>query len=186
MPAPRLITAEDLYRFRLVSDPQISPGGDRVAYAEQWADTRENKYFSNLWMAPEGVDGEPRAFTTGNQSDRAPRWSPDGRTLAFLSDRDEKCQIWTIPTDGGEAKQLTQLEEGSIGDFDWSPDGTRLVFSYRPKRNGRGRRPSKSGKKRSAPLLPSTSAASSTGKRASGTSGTSGATSSSWTLGPAR
>lgn len=132
MPERRLITAEDLLRFQLVSDPQISPDGERVVYALQRTDVEKNRCFSNLWLAQADGSGA-RAFTRGDQSDRSPRWSPDGNSIAFVSDRDEKCQLWLIPADGGEAAQLTSLEEGAIGEIHWSPDGTRIALTFRPK-----------------------------------------------------
>jgi dipeptidyl aminopeptidase/acylaminoacyl peptidase len=132
MPDRRPITAEDLFRFRLAADPVISPDGERVAYSVQRTDLEKNKYFTNLRVA--AADGsDDRAFTSGDQSDKAPQWSPDGRWLAFLSDRGEKSQLWRIALDGGEAERLTELEEGSIGEFRWSPDGGRIAFTYRPK-----------------------------------------------------
>lgn len=128
----RPITAEDFFRLKLVSDPQIDPTGTQIVYALQRTDREQNKYFSNLWMV--GADGqENRPFTQGDQSDRSSRWSPDGQSIAFLSDRGETSQLWLISARGGEARKLTSLEEGSIADFSWSPDGTRLLFRYRPK-----------------------------------------------------
>jgi dipeptidyl aminopeptidase/acylaminoacyl peptidase len=130
-PARRLIRAEDLFALRLVSDPQISPDGTRIAFVLQRTDLEQNQYVSDLWLvAREG--GEARPFTTGDARDTAPRWSPDGRWLAFLSDRDETSQLWLIPADGGEARKLTSLPEGTITAPVWSPDGTRLLFAYRP------------------------------------------------------
>jgi len=128
----RLITPEDVFRFQLVSDAQLSPDGARVAYVLQWTNRDENRYFSNVWVVP--CDGRaPRPFTRGDHGDRSPRWAPDGGSLAFLSDRGEKTQIWRIPADGGEAEALTTLEEGSVGELCWSPDGERIAFTYRSK-----------------------------------------------------
>jgi dipeptidyl aminopeptidase/acylaminoacyl peptidase len=130
-PARRLICAEDLFALRLVTDPQMSPDGTRIAFVVQRTDLDKNRYVSNLWLvAREG--GEPRPFTNGDARDSAPRWSPDGRWLAFLSDRDETSQVWLIPVDGGEARKITSLPEGSLTPPVWSPDGTRLLFAYRP------------------------------------------------------
>jgi len=73
----RLITAEDLYKFELISGIEISPNGKHVIYAQQRVDQKTEKTFSNLWLVPtEG--GEPCQFTYGDQNDRAPKWSPDG------------------------------------------------------------------------------------------------------------
>src|SRR3569623_2770863 len=131
-PERRPITHEDLFRLRLVTDPQISPDGAQIAYVVQRTDREKNKYFTSIWLA--AVDGgDARAFTGGDSGARYPRWSPDGRSIAFLSDRGEKAQIWRIRRVGGEAEALTSLEEGAIGAMAWSPDGTRIAFSYRPK-----------------------------------------------------
>jgi dipeptidyl aminopeptidase/acylaminoacyl peptidase len=128
----RLITAEDLFRFRLVSDAQISPDGANVVYVSKRTDVEKNKYFSGLWLVSADGEGD-RPFTQGDQSDHSPRWAPDGRSMAFVSDRGEKCQLWRIPFAGGEAAKLTDLEEGAIGEIHWSPDGTRIAFTYRTK-----------------------------------------------------
>ncbi|MCS7065291.1 MAG: S9 family peptidase [Fimbriimonadales bacterium] len=127
----RTITIEDLFRIRLLGSPQIAPDGSRVVFVYKWIDAEKNKYFSNLWMVPfEG--GEARPFTYGEWSDSQPRWSPDGKQIAFVSNRQKpKSQIYVIPADGGEARPITHLEEGSIGEFAWSPDGTRIAFTYR-------------------------------------------------------
>lgn len=131
-PSPRPITAEDLLHLKLISDPQVSPDGRRVVYVLQRTDREQNKYFSSLWVVDADDTGN-RPFTQGDQNDRSPRWAPDGSGIAFLSDRDEKSQLWLIPADGGEACRLTDLEEGSIAEFHWSPDGSRIALRYRPK-----------------------------------------------------
>lgn len=129
----RGITAEDLYRFQIITTPCISPDGRYVVFSLQRVEQKTEKKFSNLWLAPV-EQGAPRQFTYGDQVDSQPRWSPDGRQIAFLSNRkDEKqFQIYTIPIDGGEARPLTDLK-GEFGGFEWSPDGTRLVCSFRKK-----------------------------------------------------
>ena len=77
------------------------------------------------------VEGSPRQFTSG-EKDSHGRWSPDGNTIALISNRDENHpQIFTIPAAGGEATALTNFPEGSIGSFKWSPDGTMLAVSFR-------------------------------------------------------
>ena len=129
----RLLTAHDLYLFHLISQPQISPHGDLAVYCEHSVDEKTEKKYAHLW-AVSLPDGEPRQITYGKQSDTAPRFSPDGRTIAFLSNREDEKQpqIYLLPTDGGEARRLTDLK-GTIGSFSWSPDGTRLLLQFRAK-----------------------------------------------------
>jgi dipeptidyl aminopeptidase/acylaminoacyl peptidase len=133
MPKKRHIIAEDLYRFQLIYDCQISPDGRQVVFNLRRVDKKSQKEYVNLWLVP--VDGGgARQFTYGDQVDRQPRWSPDGHQIAFISNRgDEKQpQIYVIPIDGGEARPLTKLK-GEIGSFQWSPDGQRLVCAFRKK-----------------------------------------------------
>jgi Tol biopolymer transport system component len=112
----RPTTAQDLTRLRGVSDPQISADGRRVAFVVTTASEERDEYLSNIWVVPvEG--GEPRRFTTGPTRDTHPRWSPDGRWLAFVSDRGpkKKSQLYAMSVDGGEAIQMTDLANGVHG-----------------------------------------------------------------------
>ena len=135
MPArkKRAITAEDLYRFQYVTNCQLSPDGQVVVFCLWRVDDKKQKKYSNLWIVPTG-QGVPRQFTYGDQVDSQPRWSPDGREIAFISNRgDEKQpQIYLIPLDGGEARPLTDLK-GEWGGFEWSPDGRQLACNFRKK-----------------------------------------------------
>ncbi len=128
---PRFVTAEDLYRYELLTDAQIAPDGRHVVYAVQRVDDKTEKRYSNLWVVPTDR-GPARQFTYGNQSDTYPRWSPDGQTIAFLSNRgnEQQAQIYLIPFDGGEARPLTSMK-GSFAGFEWSPDGKKLVCQFR-------------------------------------------------------
>ena len=104
------VTAEDLYSLEQASGVRISPDGRFIVYCLKWVDRKSEKKFSNLWVvSTEG--GAPRRFTSGDQVDHLPVWSPDSTRIAFLSNRkDEKqFQIHVIPIDGGEAQRLTDV-----------------------------------------------------------------------------
>ncbi|MCB9419295.1 MAG: S9 family peptidase [Ardenticatenaceae bacterium] len=132
-PTKRQIQAEDLYRYQRVFDPKISPDGSNIVLCVEHVDQKTEKKHVNLWLV--AVENKSvRQFTFGNYSDTRPAWSPDGRQIAFLSNRgDEKQpQIYLIPIDGGEARPLTQMK-GSFGSFEWSPNGQNFVCQFRRK-----------------------------------------------------
>ncbi len=128
----RLISAEDLYRIEILSEPRIAPDGKHVLYCQQRVDKKTEKKYTNLWMVPTS-GGLPKQFTYGDQTDSSPRWSADGKQIAFLSNRgnkDKPKQIYIIPFDGGEARPLTEIE-GEIELIGWSPDGRKLLCAIR-------------------------------------------------------
>ncbi len=126
----RPLTIEDLYEFTLPGDPNLSPDRTRVAVSVQHIDKESDEYRSAIWLFPLAA-GEPIQLTSGRWPDGSPRWSPDGKWLAFTSKRDDEVpQIWLLPTGGGEARQLTHLDNGA-GDPAWSPDSRRLAFTSR-------------------------------------------------------
>jgi dipeptidyl aminopeptidase/acylaminoacyl peptidase len=124
---------EDVYELVNATDPRISPDGSRVAFVVTLADEEANDYRSAIWVAPMDGAEEPRQFTSGEKRDTTPRWSPDGRRLAFASSRgDEKAPaaIYVIPAEGGEARKVTNEKE-SVEAIAWSPDSTRIAYSAR-------------------------------------------------------
>jgi dipeptidyl aminopeptidase/acylaminoacyl peptidase len=137
------MTAEDLYAFRFLADAQLSPDGERVAFVVRTVAPERDGYRSAIWLVPFDGSKEATRFTSGSGQDAQPRWSPDGRTLAFLSDRGvpaEKADgkgkkgkpknVFVLSLDGGEARQLTTFED-DCGDIVWSPDGRRLAFTLK-------------------------------------------------------
>lgn len=122
----RPMKVEDLFRFKRLSDPQISPDGKYVAYVETVVDLQANKTSSSIWLAPTSR-GEPRQLTTSGKKDRHPRWSPDGKWILFESDRSNTSQLYVISLTGGEAKQLTSISTGA-SDAIWSPTGDQIAF----------------------------------------------------------
>ena len=124
----RRLVPEDLYRLVFVSDPQISPDGKRLAYVKTTIDEKTKEYRSRIWVVPTDGSGKPRQFTSGPKQDTTPRWSPDGTKLAFVSDRNGEKQIFVMPTEGGEAYQVTKMWRGATNPV-WSPDGSKIAFT---------------------------------------------------------
>ena len=127
----RRMEAEDLYRFRLISDCRISPDGSSVIYVLNRVERKTEKKFANLWMVPVR-GGNPVQFTQGDQIDSSPRWSPDGSRIAFLSNRGgaQNPHLHVIPVGGGEAKKVVDLR-GEFGDFVWANDNKTVYFAFR-------------------------------------------------------
>ena len=140
---PRPARPDDLYRLAVPFEPRLSPDGRTVAFTVKRSAVGRDGYRHAIWLAPTDGSAEARRLTIGARTDRHPRFSPDGRTLAFISDRRllveeepdrpkeakdrEDCdQVHLLPLDGGEARRLTDLPRG-VDAFAWSPDGTRLA-----------------------------------------------------------
>jgi dipeptidyl aminopeptidase/acylaminoacyl peptidase len=127
---PRPITVDDLFQIREVSDPQLSPNAQSVAYTVKTLLLKEDKSEERIWTVPT-AGGDATPMSAEGVSSSHPRWSPDGKFLAFLSARNEgKTQIWLLNRSGGEAQRLTDTPQ-DVDDFAWSPDSTRLVVILR-------------------------------------------------------
>ncbi len=128
MAEKRPMTLDDFWSLKTVSDVRLSPDGATVAYVVGSYDEARNAVHSAIWLAALSGD-EPRRFTSGEAADMTPRWSPDGRRLAFVSTRHEgKPQIFVIDVAGGEPRRLTNAPEGAYAPL-WSPDGARLCYT---------------------------------------------------------
>src|SRR5262244_1890319 len=122
----RRFTIDDLLKVRRVSDPQLSPKGDFVAFTITDMDVAANKGTTQIYLVPLG-GGEVRQLTNDEHSSASPRWSPVGEKLAFVSARDGDDEIWTIDVSSGSLKKITTISTGA-GDPVWSPDGRWLAF----------------------------------------------------------
>ena len=128
--AQRAITIDDRFQIREVAGPQLSPDVQWVAYTVNTMSLKEDKTEERIWMVP-FAGGEAIPLTAEGVSSSHPRWSPDGKYLAFLSARHEgKTQVWLLNRTGGEAQQLTDTPQ-AVDNFVWSPDGQRLCLILR-------------------------------------------------------
>ena len=123
----RAITVDDYLALKSVGNPQLSPDGKWVAYTVTEPSLKDNRGITRIWLG-DVASGSVRQLTAGLGSDRQPRWSPDGRTLAFVSTRENGAQLWVLPIAGGEARRLTSLADG-VFDPLWLPDGTGLIVT---------------------------------------------------------
>ncbi len=128
------ITAEDLWKLERPAQPTLSPDGAQACVSITSYDMKENKGRASLWLLS-AFGGEPRRLTTAGEKDGEPRWSPDGRWIAFVAKRsgidgakdDAETQVYMIAPDGGEARRLTDIATGAFG-IKWFPDSRRIAF----------------------------------------------------------
>ena len=124
--AQQKLTPADIFQLEYAADPQISPDGQWIVYVRQWQDLMTDRRYSNLWLVKaDGSDHRP--LTTGKLVESQPRWSPDGKRIAYLSNKDDAPQIYVRWMDGG----LTQAVTNSMtppSTPTWSPDGNSIAF----------------------------------------------------------
>ena len=116
-----------------LSDPRVSPDGTSIAFVVRSIDAGANEYRSAVWLTDADGASPPRQLTDGRARDRCPRWSPDGRWLAFVSSRDASpsaASVLLLPLRGGEARSVVTHDD-DIDDLAWSPDGSRLAYTAR-------------------------------------------------------
>ncbi|HEV2990234.1 MAG TPA: prolyl oligopeptidase family serine peptidase, partial [Candidatus Angelobacter sp.] len=139
----RSITEKDLFQFNWIGDPQISPDGSRVAFVKVSVNDKKDGYDTSIWSVSIRGDEQPVRIGSGNH-DSSPRWSPDGKWLAFIrtpdapppsagagsgsSSRPSGPQLHMLPTNGGESWKVTDLPRG-VGGLVWSPDSKMIAFS---------------------------------------------------------
>ena len=133
----RPVEIDDYFNLKSVSSPVISPDGNWIAYTVSQTDFDEGSSETRIWMVSK--DGSVRLpMTAEGYSAGNPQWTPDGNYLTFSASRnDSKTQVWKLDMRGGEAQQVTDIEQG-INGFEWSPGGDRLLLMIRDKEEDEG------------------------------------------------
>jgi dipeptidyl aminopeptidase/acylaminoacyl peptidase len=119
----RTYTIEDLLKVRRVGDPQISPDGSRVAFTVGDVNYDANRVITQIYVVPIN-GGNPKQLTNAQNSSTAPRWSPDGKRIAFIAG----SQVWTMDSDGDHKDQVTKISTSAAAPM-WSPDGKWIAFT---------------------------------------------------------
>ena len=127
----RSTTVTDLFNLQMIQSAQISPNGRFVAFVVSSYNEAEDADNHHIWLYNRATDSS-RQITFGKHTHANPIWSPDGSSLAFISSRSGKGQLFLLSMEGGEARPLTDLEQGVAGNCAWSPDGTQIAFSAGP------------------------------------------------------
>lgn len=126
--AARPMTVQDLLGAVRVSDPQISPDGATVAFVRTTTDTATGKRNADIWIVPADGAAAPRQLIGGDKTENTPRWAPDGKHIAFISNRDGEMQVYLADADGNNIRQVTKLSAGVQPPMVFSPDSATLAF----------------------------------------------------------
>lgn len=129
----RPVVVDDQFRFQDVGSPELSPDGEWVLYTVTTTDVAADRRNTDVWMVKWDGSVRTRLTHTPEANENAPRWSPDGRFISFLSSRQgpaKGSQVWVLDRTGGEARQLTKVK-GGVSAYEWSPDATRLALVAR-------------------------------------------------------
>jgi dipeptidyl aminopeptidase/acylaminoacyl peptidase len=126
--ALRAMTIEDLIVAPRVADPQLSPDGRTVLFAKTTTDGKTGRRNSDIWSVPADGSGDAKALITGEKTENTPRWSPNGKRIAFLANRDGATQVYVADADGSSVRKVTSLAAGAQPPLVWSSDGERITF----------------------------------------------------------
>jgi dipeptidyl aminopeptidase/acylaminoacyl peptidase len=122
------MTIEDLIVAPRVADPQLSPDSRTVIFTHTTTDGKTGRRNADIWSVPADGSGPPKALVAGEKTENTGRWSPDGRRIAFIANRDGAMQVYVANADGGEVKKVTSLAAGVQPPLVWSPDSERVAF----------------------------------------------------------
>lgn len=131
----RKVVAEDLFEIISVTNPQIAPDGKEMVFVRTHMDEDENKYIANLFHV-DFQTNEVTQWTHGQERISSPKWTLNGKFVAFLSNRDGSNQVYILPALGGEAKKLTSFPRG-VSSFHWSPCGNKIWVNGPVKEGGK-------------------------------------------------
>ena len=124
----RQMTIEDLIVAPRVADPQLSPDGRTVLFVKTTTDGKTGRRNADVWSVPADGSSEGKALLAGDKTENTPRWSPDGKRIAFLANRDGATQVYVADADGSDVRKVTSLTAGIQPPLVWSPDGSRVAF----------------------------------------------------------
>ena len=146
--SPKPMGLVDLLNIPRVGDPQLSPDGRDILFTRSESDWKIGRRLTHIWRVRTS-GGDPVQLTNGAESENSPRWSPDGRTIAFVAKRGdaEFNQIYLLPVDGGEASPLTS-HPSAVSSISWTSDGAALYFTASEPQSARGEGPGQGARRR--------------------------------------